>query len=72
LSSGLRESTDALDCCAIRYSYFGTCATLSTMREMSVTEQTSKAVLAVIADGRTVTEAAKDWLVCPACVVAFT
>jgi transposase len=28
---------------------------------MSVTEQTYKAVLAVIADGRTVTEVAKDW-----------
>ena len=56
----------------IRYSYFGTCATLSTMWEMSVTEQTYKAVLAVIADGRTVTEAAKDWWVCPACGVAFT
>jgi hypothetical protein len=31
------------------------------MREMSVTEQRYKAVLAVIADGRTVTEVAKDW-----------
>jgi hypothetical protein len=30
------------------------------MREMSVTEQRYKAVLAVIADGRTVTEVAKD------------
>jgi transposase len=28
---------------------------------MSVTEQRYKAVLAVIADGRTVTEVAKDW-----------
>jgi transposase len=31
------------------------------MREMSVAEQKYKAVLAVIADGRTVTEVAKDW-----------
>jgi len=31
------------------------------MREMSVTEQRYKAVLAVIADGRIVTEVAKDW-----------
>jgi transposase InsO family protein len=31
------------------------------MREMSVAEQRYKAVLAVIADGRTVTEVAKDW-----------
>src|SRR5207245_5173272 len=31
------------------------------MREMSVTEQRYKAVLAVIADGRTVTEVASDW-----------
>jgi hypothetical protein len=30
------------------------------MREMSVTEQRYKAVLAVIADGRSVTEVAKD------------
>src|SRR5450631_516298 len=35
------------------------------MREMSVTEQRYKAVLAVIADGRTVTEVAKDGLVIP-------
>jgi transposase-like protein len=31
------------------------------MREMSVTEQRYKAVQAVIANGRTVTEVAKDW-----------
>src|SRR5437899_9609698 len=31
------------------------------MREMSVSEQRYKAVLAVIADGRTVAEVAKDW-----------
>ncbi len=31
------------------------------MREMSVTEQKYKAVLAVIADGRTVTQVARDW-----------
>ncbi len=31
------------------------------MREMSVTEQRYKAVLAVIGDGRTVEEVAKDW-----------
>jgi len=34
------------------------------MREMSVTEQRYKAVLAVIADGRTVSEVASDWGVC--------
>src|SRR6266851_4123706 len=31
------------------------------MREMSLTEQRYKAVLAVIADGRTVTQVARDW-----------
>jgi transposase-like protein len=31
------------------------------MREMSVAEQRYKAVLAVIGDGRTVTEVARDW-----------
>src|SRR5947209_12090996 len=31
------------------------------MREISVTEQRYKAVLAVIADGRTVTQVARDW-----------
>src|SRR5260221_2183213 len=31
------------------------------MREMSVTEQRYKAVLAVIGDGRTVSEVATDW-----------
>jgi transposase-like protein len=31
------------------------------MREMSVTEQRYKAVLAVIGEGRTVSEVAKDW-----------
>ena len=31
------------------------------MREMSVTEQRYKAVLAVIAEGRTVTQVARDW-----------
>src|SRR5438309_6225376 len=31
------------------------------MREMSVAEQRYKAVLAVIADGHTVTEVARDW-----------
>jgi len=31
------------------------------MRELSVTEQRYKAVLAVIGDGRTVTEVAGDW-----------
>ena len=35
--------------------------TLPGMREMSVAEQRYKAVLAVIADGRTVTEVARDW-----------
>ena len=34
------------------------------MREMSVTEQRYKAVLAVIADGRTVGEVASEWGVC--------
>jgi transposase InsO family protein len=34
------------------------------MREMSVTEQRYKAVLAVIADGRTVAEVAREWGVC--------
>jgi transposase InsO family protein len=34
------------------------------MREMSVTEQRYKAVLAVIADGRTVSEVASEWGVC--------
>ena len=34
------------------------------MRELSVTEQRYKAVLAVISDGRTVTEVARDWNVC--------
>ena len=34
------------------------------MREMSVTEQRYKAVLAVIADGRTVNEVANEWGVC--------
>src|SRR5690348_8049595 len=31
------------------------------MREMSVTEQRYKAVLGIIADGRTVTQVARDW-----------
>ena len=31
------------------------------MREMSVAEQRYKAVLAVIAEGRTVSEVARDW-----------
>jgi transposase-like protein len=31
------------------------------MREMSVTEQRYKAVLAVIGDGRTVSEVCRDW-----------
>src|SRR5712692_7763956 len=31
------------------------------MRELSVTEQRYKAVLAVIAEGRTVTQVARDW-----------
>src|SRR5437867_9565307 len=31
------------------------------MRELSVTEQRYKAVLAVISNGRTVTEVARDW-----------
>ena len=35
------------------------------MREMSVTEQRYKAVLAVIGDGRTVGEVARDWDVSP-------
>src|SRR6202158_4137417 len=35
--------------------------TLPRMREISVTEQRYKAVLAVIADGRTVTQVARDW-----------
>ncbi len=34
------------------------------MREMSVAEQRYKAVLAVIADGRTVGEVASEWGVC--------
>jgi transposase len=34
------------------------------MREMSLSEQRTKAILAVIADGRTVSEVAKDWGVC--------
>ena len=35
------------------------------MREMSVTEQRYKAILAVIGDGRTVGEVARDWGVSP-------
>jgi len=35
------------------------------VREMSVSEQRYKAILAVIADGRTVREVATDWGVCP-------
>ena len=35
------------------------------MREMSVSEQRYKAVLAVIGDERTVGEVARDWGVCP-------
>jgi hypothetical protein len=31
------------------------------MREMSVAEQRFKAVLAVVGDGRTVTDVARDW-----------
>jgi transposase-like protein len=31
------------------------------MREMSVSEQRYKAALAVVADGRTITEVARDW-----------
>src|SRR2546422_11266387 len=34
------------------------------MREMSVFEQRYKAILAVIGDGRTVSEVASDWGVC--------
>jgi transposase-like protein len=34
------------------------------MREMSVAEQRYKAILAVIADGRTVSEVASEWGVC--------
>jgi transposase-like protein len=34
------------------------------MREMSVTEQRYKAVLAVTSDGRTVTEVAREWNEC--------
>ena len=34
------------------------------MREMSVTEQRYKAVLAVISDGRTIGEVASEWGVC--------
>jgi len=37
--------------------------TLPQMRELSVAEQRYKAVLAVIADGKTVTEVAGDWRV---------
>jgi DNA-binding NarL/FixJ family response regulator len=33
------------------------------MRELSVAEQRYKAVLAVIAEGKTVTEVARDWRV---------
>ncbi len=51
---------------------FGSCATATSvptrhspaMREMSVTEQRYKAILGVIADGRTVSEVASDWGVC--------
>src|SRR3989442_10042763 len=39
----------------------GLCLTLPPMREMSVAEQRYKAVLAVIADGRTITQVARDW-----------
>ncbi len=35
--------------------------TLPRMREMSVAGQRYKAVLAVVADGRTLTEVARDW-----------
>ena len=42
------------------YTYFGL-VTVPAMREMSVAEQRYKAVLAVIGDGRTATEVARDW-----------
>ena len=42
----------------MRHTYFGWFVTLPRMREMSVTEQRYKAVLAVIGDGRTVSEVA--------------
>src|SRR3979411_2968443 len=45
----------------MRHTYFGCFVTLPRMREMSVTEQRYKAVLAVIGDGRTVSEVATDW-----------
>ena len=49
---------DAFGSCAtdlrlIRYSYFGTYATLPGQWEMSATEQRYEAILAVIAEGRT-------------------
>jgi len=49
---------------AIRYSYFGTCATLPGHEGDERDEQRYKAVLAVIADGRTMGEVASAWGVC--------
>src|SRR3989449_600691 len=51
------------------FGWFATATSVPTrhspaMREMSVTEQMYKAVLAVIADGRTVSEVASEWGVC--------
>jgi len=43
--------------------YFGRGLTLPQMRELSVTEQRHQAILAVIRDGRTVTEVASEWRV---------
>src|ERR1700681_268301 len=48
------------------FGWFATATSVPTrhslaMREMSVTEQPYKAVLAVIADGRTVSEVASQW-----------
>ena len=51
------------------FGWFATATSVPTrhspaMKEMSVTEQRYKAVLAVIADGRTVSEVASEWGVC--------
>jgi hypothetical protein len=65
-TSSAARRQNAFGCCAthlrlLRYSYFGTCATLPRMREMSVSEQRHKAIRAVIADGQKVTLVARDW-----------
>jgi transposase InsO family protein len=64
-ASSAARRQNAFGCCAtdlrlIRYSYFGTYATLPAHEGDERDEQRYKAVLAVIADGRTVSEVASD------------